>query len=203
MRRVALPVVVVAVACFALLACETEEEDTSRSLEETADLVMQRLQDHRWDQLSDYVHPKRGVTFSPNAYVDPESAVTLSREQVRGIDTLSQTFVWGADDGTGDPIEMVPSEYMSEYVSDRDFADAARGRRDQTLGVGNTMNNLPDAFYNQPPGANTEQHISFLEYHLPGSQRYGGMDWASLRLVFERENDDWYLIGVVRDGWTI
>jgi UDP-N-acetyl-2-amino-2-deoxyglucuronate dehydrogenase len=30
-----------------------------------------------------------------------------------------------------------------------------------------------------------------------------GMDWRSLRLVFEKKNDIWYLVGIIHDQWTI
>jgi (p)ppGpp synthase/HD superfamily hydrolase len=29
------------------------------------------------------------------------------------------------------------------------------------------------------------------------------MDWRSLRLVFEKKNDIWYLVGIIHDQWTI
>jgi hypothetical protein len=32
---------------------------------------------------------------------------------------------------------------------------------------------------------------------------YEGMDWRSLRLVFEKKNDIWYLVGIIHDQWTI
>jgi hypothetical protein len=29
------------------------------------------------------------------------------------------------------------------------------------------------------------------------------MNWASLRLVFERSGNKWYLVGISHDEWTI
>jgi (p)ppGpp synthase/HD superfamily hydrolase len=29
------------------------------------------------------------------------------------------------------------------------------------------------------------------------------MDWRSLRLVFEKKDDIWYIVGIIHDQWTI
>jgi hypothetical protein len=44
-----------------------------------------------------------------------------------------------------------------------------------------------------------------VEYHVPGrNPDYGGMDWRSLRLVFEEgEGGRWLLVAVIHDEWTI
>jgi hypothetical protein len=43
-----------------------------------------------------------------------------------------------------------------------------------------------------------------VEYHFSGfDKKFEGMDWASLKLVFENSNNEWYLVGIVHDQWTI
>jgi len=32
---------------------------------------------------------------------------------------------------------------------------------------------------------------------------YAGMDWKSLRLVFEQYEGRWYLVGIINNQWTI
>ena len=32
---------------------------------------------------------------------------------------------------------------------------------------------------------------------------FDGMDWKSLRLVFQEKDNIWYLVGIIHDGWTI
>lgn len=193
----------VSLVALPLTACEEESEYRGRSLEAQADSVVQLLQQHDFERLATYVHPERGLTFSPYSYVEPQEAVTLSREEVADVEQDSTMYVWGREDGTGEEIRMTPSTFISERITDRDFTAARRGGRDEVLETGNTMNNLPDAFYDEPPGPDSRQEITFIEYHIPGSGEFGGMDWASLRLVFQREEDTWYLIAVVRDQWTI
>ena len=43
-----------------------------------------------------------------------------------------------------------------------------------------------------------------VEYYYDGfDPQYEGMDWQSLRLVFESEADRWVLVGIIHDEWTI
>jgi hypothetical protein len=42
-----------------------------------------------------------------------------------------------------------------------------------------------------------------VEYYFPGfDSKYAGMDWQSLRLVFQQENGQWYLVALVHSQWT-
>ncbi len=186
-----------------LIACEEPSVERTATLEERADVVVQLLQDKEWQLLSEVVHPDRGLTFSPYAYVDPQEAVTLEQSEVAEIGSDTTNYVWGVEDGSGFEIVTTPEAFIDEWIIDEDFASAQRGGRDEVIQTGNMLNNLPNAFYDEPPASASGQEIIFLEYHLPGEGQYGGMDWASLRLVFEREGETWYLIGVVRDRWTI
>ena len=64
----------------------------------------------------------------------------------------------------------------------------------EIIGRGNTPNNI---------GA-TYPRSTIAEYHFPGfDAKYGGMDWTSLWLVFEQDDAQWYLVGVVHGSWTI
>jgi hypothetical protein len=42
-----------------------------------------------------------------------------------------------------------------------------------------------------------------VEYYVPGSDKYSGMDWKNLLLIYQQEGEQWYLVGVTRGMWTI
>jgi hypothetical protein len=45
---------------------------------------------------------------------------------------------------------------------------------------------------------------SYSEFYFPGfDPKYDGMDWRALRLVFKKENEKLYLVGIIHDQWTI
>lgn len=174
-----------------------------RSLESRADGVLESLYDREWTRFADFVHPDRGVLFSPLAFVNRDEAIVLHRDQLEEPLLTDSTYVWGYEDGSGHEISATPAEFLKEHILDRDFRAARRGLRDEVIGIGNTINNVPGAFLERRADAGGEFEVAFLEYHDPGTEAFGGMDWASLRLVFERFDGAWYLIGIVRDQWTI
>jgi hypothetical protein len=79
-------------------------------------------------------------------------------------------------------------------VYDVDLAQPEEVGFGEVIGKGNTINNIAEVW----PDAVT------VEYHFSGfDPQYGGMDWRSLRLVFEPEEGAWRLVGIVHDEWTI
>ena len=180
----------------ATTAAATTADTSQASLLERADGLVAAIARRDWDAVAAVAHPERGVRFSPYGHVEPagECTVTLARRELASLATDSTTRCWGHFDGTGDPIRMTFSAYHERFVYDRDYVDARRGEPDERLGQGNTLSNLPDAF-----GA----EATFVEYHVPGTEQYGGMDWGSLRLVFVPTADGWRLVGIVHDQWTI
>jgi hypothetical protein len=201
--RVLLPVTFLAAMLALPTACGSENVAGGRSLESRADAVLEALYDRDWEAFAELVHPERGVLFSAYSFVDREEDVVLHRSALLEIPFVDTLYVWGREDGTGDAIEETPKTFIEERLLDRDFRDAERGARNQTLGSGNTVNNLPEVFHDAPRGQEPDQEIAFIEYHDAGTEAFGGMDWASLRIVFERVDGRWYVIGLVRDQWTI
>ena len=143
-------------------------------------------------------HPTRGVRFSAYSYIDTKTDVVLTPTQLVGAMGDSHARVWGVHDGKGDPIKETFAGYYAAFVWTHDFTVAPETAVDRAIGGGNTINNLADAY----PKAH------FVEAHFPGfDKKFGGMDWESLRLVFEEVATDGgselMLVGIVHDEWTI
>lgn len=189
-------------AALAVLSCGSVESFVTDPAELAANVVV-ALRQKDWLTLSRLAHPERGVRFTPYAYVDLESDLVLSPEQLAVLDADEakergrepHVRRWGVFDGTGEPIEMTVDEYYGRFLYDRDFASAERGGPNERVGHGNSLNDMPAVF--------GDRDVVFFEYHVPGTERYGGMDWRSLRVVLERIKNRWYLIGLVHDEWTI
>jgi hypothetical protein len=140
------------------------------------------------------VHPTKGVSFAPYGFV-ADQRVTLLPDQLRETWRADSVLTWGNYDGSGEPITISIREYFDSFVYAADYAKAPVSAVDEQIGTGNSLTNLPKVF----PGSR------FVEYHFPGfDQKYQGMDWRSLRLVFEeRMGGRWWLIAIVSDQWTI
>lgn len=196
MRWVASLVVLILAACGAPGTPEVPRPEVSESpeesLREAARSVAEALRDRDFAALAEWVGAE-GVRFSPYSYVEPEEHVRLSAEELRGVDAEVRT--WGHHDGSGEPIEMTVREYFDRFVYDVAYLEEGEVAVDERQGTGSSLDNASDVY---PDGR-------IVEFHIPGSDpRYGGMDWRSLRLVFEDGDDGrWDLVGVIHDEWTI
>lgn len=157
-------------------------------------VVNQALLRHDYDTLSSYVHPKQGVTFTPYSTVDPDSDLCFTAAQIQGLARDKTVYTWGFEDGRGSPIKMTMEQYFERYVYNSDYTQASLIGVDRIITTGNALENLTEAY----PGCR------FVDFCIPSSDPVNdGLDWSSLKLVFQLEDNSWYLVGIVHGEWTI
>ena len=157
--------------------------------------VVEALKRRDMATVARYAHPTLGVLFAPYAYIEP------SEHQIWTVTTLprwfrdTQTRIWGAEDGTGFPIERTPAQYYERFVFPRDFTAGAKISVDDDQAKGNSINNAASLY---PDGVR-------VEFYLPPTQTPEGpnIDWRALRLVFVPVGGEPKLVAVVHDQWTI
>ncbi|AKS37251.1 hypothetical protein NP92_00070 [Anoxybacillus gonensis] len=172
---------------------KTEEKKISSSLLSVALDVVTALKNKDMNTLASYVHSTAGVRFSPYGHVDVQNDLQFSASQLPSLWASTQVYQWGVYDGSGDPIQFTFQDYFDRFVYDVDFANPHMIGNNVVVGTGNMINNIQQAY---PNG-------SFIEFHFTGfDPQYSGMDWRSLRLVFEQENGQWKLVGIIHDEWT-
>jgi len=155
--------------------------------------IMMAIKDEDLTTLASLVHPDIGVRFSPYTYVRGEDLV-FSAERVKDLLADQTVYSWGSFDGSGEPILFTFLEYYDRFIYDADFARPHVVGFNETIGMGNTINNIAEVY----PQALT------IEYHFEGfDPQFVGLDWRSLRLVLEEKEGAWYLVAVVHDEWTI
>ena len=171
-------------------ASRTSNEET---LEQRARTTLQALGAMDTDKLQHLIHPSKGVRFSPYATVDTDTDILIPAAMVEQALTQIKPLTWGYFDATGEEIRLLPVEYFDRFVYDADYLKAEKTGWNERIGLGNSIHNIPDVY---PDG-------QFVEYHFSGfNEQYGGLDWKSLRLIFEEHEGSWYLVGVVHDQWT-
>lgn len=176
---------------------ESEEykanEEEKLSIRELSDQIIDALDKRDMKFISQYVHPVKGLLFSPYAYLADE-AVVIEKEAVSTMLDSNEAFDWGLYDGIGTPIELTPPEYFDEFLNMTPYQQADQILVDDIQKRGNTINNIREKF----PDA------EIIEYFQEGSEEYAGMDWSSVLLVYEHdETSGLQLVAVVRDMWTI
>ncbi|MFY9273429.1 MAG: hypothetical protein WBJ83_06165 [Thermacetogeniaceae bacterium] len=176
-----------------VLQADTEEYIKS-IIEKRSTDVLTAIKNYDLEKLAAAVHPDKGVRFSPYGYVDVDNDLVFTAEEVKKLAADSKQYHWGYYDGSGEPIRLKFSDYYKKFIYDEDFLNAEQVGYNKTLGHGNSLNNSFEVYKNS----------IIVEYHFSGfDPQYAGMDWRSLRLVFEKKNDIWYLVGIIHDQWTI
>ena len=166
----------------------------STVLNQLASTILKSCKEKDFTLLSSFIHPVAGLRFSPYAYVDTIAHQRLSAQALRNLASSKQKIKWGFFDGSGDTILLDLAGYFNRFVYDKDFMAAPKRSLNKILGGGNSLNNLNKIY----PGCD------FMEFYFPGTNpKYGGMDWKTLRLVFKKEKDKTWLVGIIHDEWTI
>lgn len=160
----------------------------------SACIVCRCLQQQSWSTLATYVHPDRGVTFTPYSTVDPDSDLNFTADQIRNLAQDPNVYVWGFEDGRGEPIQMTFPQYFERYVYDRDYIQVPELGVDRVMTGGNALENLAEVY----------DGCRFVDFSFPTFDPVNdGLDWSSLKLVFQPEGERWYLVGIVHGEWTI
>ncbi|WP_223701130.1 hypothetical protein [Sutcliffiella deserti] len=173
---------------------EANENGQSDEVEikEKADSVVIGLENEDFGTVAAHAHPEKGVRFSPYGYVDTEKHLQFTKGEIRGFSEDNTKYTWGTQDGSGHQIELTPKEYYEEYIYIRDFSRFAQEINYNNLEQrGNIILNVEEVY----PDA------KFMEYYVSAEE--DSLNWASLILAFEKHEEEWYLVGIIVDRWTI
>ena len=89
---------------------------------------------------------------------------------------------------------MTISQYFETYVFNTDYTKAPQIGVDQIMMGGNALENLTEAYPN----------CRFIDFCFPQLDAANqGLDWCSLKLVFEPGETNWLLVGIIHSQWTI
>ncbi len=155
--------------------------------------VVVALKQKDMKMLAASVHPKKGLRFSPYGFINKATDLVFKKSQIKDLKNSRKVYNWGDYDSADEAIKSKFSDYYAEFVYDKNFANAPNTGYNKIIGQGNTLINLGNLYPN----------AKFVEYNFAGTEKYGTMDWKSLRLIFEKQGSRWYLVGISHDGWTI
>jgi len=162
------------------------------SLLPNAVAVLELLEAKDFEGLSTYIDDTKGVRFSPYSYIDIANDKVFTKAQIASIAQDSEKYTWGSYDGSGFPITLDFNDYYHKFVYDKAFITPDQIGYKKSFSQGNSIDNLSEVY----PEAN------FVEFYSSGVDP-SGLDWASLKLVFENVQGNWVLVGIVHAQWTI
>lgn len=163
------------------------------SIEAVGLKALTALQAKDYDAFAALFHPTEGVRFSPYGFIDPTHKQVLAKDFLEAI-TRNWILTWGHVDGSGEAIKIRVKAYIDKFVYNADYLHAPQKSYDSIIGKGNSIDNLKDTY----------PQLHFTEYHFKGfEEKYRGLDWTSLRFVFKKYNNAYYLVAVIHDQWTV
>ena len=163
------------------------------SIKATGLQVLNLLKEQNFPELVKYFSTG-GVRFSPYGFIDTLTTKKLTPDDF--LESINKKWIltWGSYDGTGEPIKLSVTAYLKKFVYNADYVNAEAVGYDAVMKQGNSRNNLKALYPNH----------HFIDYHFSGfDQKSQGMDWTSLRLVFEKTDGQYFLVAIVHDQWTI
>lgn len=168
-------------------------EISQKTLTQQALDIQQALATKDYESLIDDIHPTRGVRFSMYAYVHLDKDKVFSREQfAQYLNQSKVKFTWGDLDGTGELLIVPLPTYLDTWIDGKKYNNA-RITVNTFESRGNMINNVNEAY----------PKSDVVDFYYKGSDKYDGIDWRGMRLVFENYQGKRYLIGIINDQWTV
>ncbi|MCX6752265.1 MAG: hypothetical protein NTZ87_02075 [Candidatus Nomurabacteria bacterium] len=154
--------------------------------------VLTALRDDNYQKLEELTSSS-GLSWNEYPQLD-FTKNDISKDSISDISTDNKTYMFGYTDGKGDPIVLTKKDYIKEYLYNYDYLYAEKVAVNKTLGSGNSVNSIIKDSGNR----------TVVAYYFSGfDAKYGGMDWTTLYLVFDKENGVYKLCGIAKDNWTI
>ncbi|MEJ8305998.1 hypothetical protein [Saccharibacillus sacchari] len=161
-----------------------------------ANLALRALKDRDFETLADMAAPS-GIRFSPYAYIGVGADLVLTPQQIREGWDNRKPYIWGLYDGSGEVIRLDFRGYYDRFLNNLPYTAPDGVGYNRIVRSGNTISNLKEVYPN----------AQFVEFYVKGGRsgigNVGGMDWGSLRFVFEQKQGEWKLSGIISDRWTI
>ena len=168
------------------------ELSTDEQLMQRAKEALLTLKGQNLDEFKTFIHPTKGIRFTPYTTVDTVTDVVLQRIEL-STDHSESLINWGVYDGSGEAILLQIKDYFEQFVYNVDFVNAEKHNVNKMIGVGNSLVNYIEIYTDNP----------FTNHYFSGfDEQFDGLDWASISLFFEKYNDVYYLIGIIHNQWT-
>ena len=153
--------------------------------------IVAGLKNENYTALAKYIHPDRGIQLSMYSYIS-EDDKNFSQSEFEKYIHSDEKFTFGHKDGSGAVYTVSLPDYLKNWTFKKDFTKA-KINYNIFEGKGNSLNNIKQKY----PGAIT------VENYLAGTVEYSYMDWNSLIFIFEKIDNQHFIVGISNGQWTV
>lgn len=164
---------------------------TDKELLDLSSDVIALVAEKDYAALMAYIHPD-GLTFTPYSTVGEDDR-TVEHDDFLAASESESSILWGHWDGSGENLSMTFDEYWGRFVWNTDYQSADTVTPNKITISGNAVENVQELY----------QGAQFVEYAVDSYLGYDdGTDWSTLKLVFVRYDNQWYLRAIIHAEWT-
>ena len=155
--------------------------------------ILNHIKTRNYKKFALFIHPKDSIRFSPYANIDTTKDRVLSSDQFLQLAKQKKEINWNSSWDAEKPELLNIDGYFKKFVYDVDFLNADLISINQYHSQGTDLNNINEAY----PGCDV------VEFFFSGfEEKYEGLDFRALRLVYNIRNNKIFLVGIVHDEWT-
>lgn len=155
---------------------------------ELAQTIVARLAAKDLAAVAPHVHPTKGLALLPFA-APMDRPRTIPAAELAAARADTKTHAWGTHLASGERINLTFAAYYDDFVYDAPFVDVAPSPPKAAKDVNRVL-------------AGLFGEATSIEFRVPGTEEFGGMNWQSLRLLFEKVEGAPKLVALVHDQHT-
>lgn len=139
-------------------------------------------------KLASLIHPVKGVIVTWNVVFGGEADIGFSREEIRRLQKDDQEKIhFGQTYGKGDDVFMTLHHYLE--ILTRPISDITKIEKLKS---------------NKRYTSNDKQErIGYEVFWINEDSKDKEYDWLGLVIILEKFEGQWYVVGLLRDRWTI
>ena len=158
-------------------------------ISERMKFVIKAIAENDMEGFSIFVHPVKGVRFSPISKVHLDGYdLVFSKDSIRSFFEDDKKYTWGAYIGSGELIVLTKKEYFNTFVYDLDYINADIIAYNEFNTNGSMYWN--DSIWEVYPNTVIVEFFKEEEYQ-------------SLSIVFEEYEKEWFVVGFIFFEWVI
>lgn len=140
------------------------------------------------DKLAFLIHPTKGVIVTWNVVFGGEVDLGFSREEIRRLEKDDQEKIhFGQTYGKGDDVFMTLHSYLemlTRPISDISKIEKLKSNKRYTSN-------------------DNQERVGYEIFWINEDSRDKDFDWLGLVIILEKYEGQWYVVGLLRDRWTI
>ncbi len=152
--------------------------------------ILRNFDDVGTDGLLNSMHPNKGIVMTWNVGFGGKEDLTFTHNDIRDcIDNRSTKIHWGYTSGKGDEVRMSLYAYIQKLTKPLNYFKISKVKR---------LKNLKG--FHCHTGSQCKGYEVFWIDESSKTKEY---DWQGLVVILEKYQGKWYVLGLLRDRWTI